>query len=576
MIVLTLVLLLVLLAMALGHDRFSSQLLWTTQKGTEGALATSLAENAVEEARFEIGRRVNNPADPLFDYFRGGQGRRPVDGLAVNDPGKSQTRKLLAEETYKRFNFEGEPAEVEIYSQEPFGPFNFETRGLLRYFTSVAGYPLRRPTDKLVRQVEVRQEFKVALIGPPSPFDRMTLYVHNGHEFLGLDSPDEWANTTKLLKKLRAEIVRAERERDRYKQKLLDNAGNKEYMPGYDAVMADLNAIPFDGLRKIEKYEQAYGREFVFPEPPMALVALAATGKGFNLGELASDAWVRQEAEWRRRKTTADTEEVALRRFESSNTWAPAAIRRGIRALRALSDFDQEFIMKRVYPLYFAGCRLDSKPRLVYNVIGADPAPGGGSAIEHYRGLLATFSRDQTSWRQKFFYRVRRDSAGSIDEALAKFRRQQDPVNGVLNGVVYVDNPGETLHLTEPIPGKLVLIVEGDIQLTNLPKADDRSLLTVISYGTMTVEGEVWACLIPRGSFAPSAGSGPSIRGSLILDESYHWTGRAPRLRGDVFPDLTLVSSAEPQPGKVAIFPDRQMVVLSPATESRVVNRTGN
>ncbi|MBI4865628.1 MAG: hypothetical protein HY816_01630 [Candidatus Wallbacteria bacterium] len=571
MLVLTMVLLLVLLALALGHDRFSSQVLWTSQKSTEGSLATTLAENAIDEARFELGRRVNVPTDPLYLFFRQGQGRRPVDGLSLAHSGN-----LLKGEAYKRFNFEGEPAEVEVFSQDPFERFGFETRGVLRYFASVTGYPLRNPKDKIVRQVEVRQEFKVALIGPPAPFDRMTLYVHNGHEFLGLDSADEWVNTNKLIKKMKAEVARIEKNRDEQKRRLESYRQYKDELPGYDQVMADLDNMKFDGLRKVEKYEQLYGREMQFPDGPLAMVALNSTGLGFNLHELGSDAWFRLEADWTARKRKADTADRELRRLESREEWDGGLIRRSIADIEYLNTFDQDMLVKRIYPLYFSGCKIDRSPRLIYNVIATDPTPSGGSALAHYQSLLAAFAKDRVGWRQKFFFRVKRGAAGSVDEALQRFRIQQDPVAGVLNGVVYVDNPDQPLNLTQPIPGKLVLIVEGDVRLSNLPKADDRSILTVISYGAMSVEGDVWASLIPRGTFATAPGSATVIHGNLVLDESYHWTGRTPRPSGQLVPDFALTSSAEDSPGNVRIFPDRQFVVLSPTTEARVVNRTGD
>jgi hypothetical protein len=581
LLVLTLIILLVLLVMAIGHSKFSSQVLWTSQVSTEGSLAMTLAENAIEETRFELGRRVNDPADPLFDFFRPATppgGARDVEGLLVNDPAKSHILSLLRGETYKHFNFDGDPVDVQILSQEPFGQFSFETRGLLRYSSSVVGYPVLRPKDKLVRQVEVRQEFKVSLIGPPSPFDRMQVYIHNGHEFLGLDSTDEWVNTNKLIQKMKEELKKLEKARDENREKLKKYESNKdECCPGYDQVMADLDAISFDGVRQLEKYEQAYSRQMLFPDPPLVLVGLNTTSEMLKPHEFSAETWSRLESEWRGLKAKADKAEQELRRLESDENWDGGAIRQAIYDLRRLSDWDQFLLMNRIYPIYFRSCRLDNAPRLIYNVIGADQvAGGGGSALAHYQSLLGSFAKDRRSWRQKFFYRIQKGSAASINEALDRFRQQQDPERRVLNGVVYVDNPDSMLVLTEAIPGKLVLIVEGDVRLANLPRADDRSILTVICYGTMFVDGEVHAALIPRGAYRPGTGPAmPKIFGSLILDESYHWADRQPRLTCELYPEMALTSSAETSPGKVQIFKDRQMVVMSPTSEARVVNRKG-
>jgi hypothetical protein len=117
-----------------------------------------------------------------------------------------------------------------------------------------------------------------------------------------------------------------------------------------------------------------------------------------------------------------------------------------------------------------------------------------------------------------------------------------------------------------------MVIVEGAVRVTDAGKASDASLLTVVAFGPMSVEGDVKACLIARGPCHLLGSSGPTITGSLILD-SYTSDGPVPGLRGTLRPDLRLVASSQSDSGEVAVFPDHRLVALSPSFETRAVTR---
>ncbi|MBI4868564.1 MAG: hypothetical protein HY816_16625 [Candidatus Wallbacteria bacterium] len=578
LVVLVMVALLVLLAMALGHDRFSSQVLFTTQRDADGSVATLLAESAIEETRFELAERANAAGDEVATFFRLGLGRRklPDAVLRVNALEGGRVRTLMREERYRRFALENSVVDVRVLSQDPFDRLAFESRGLLRYRATVTAYPLLRSADAVVRDVEMTQEFKVAVLGPPVPFDRVALYVHDGAGFLGLDrgSPaDPWPSANRVIRLLRADLERIRKLKEDVDQAMEQFKSAMAAAPLGQAITAqtiedlqrEVRAIPTGALEKIRDYETRYAPlSFGFPEPGVVVFSLAKSNRPLDLARLGPPSWRAFEQRWKTVHATARQDESALK---SGQITDPASVRAVIANVRRLAELDAKILLEVFAPPWFSGCRTGPAPRLMHAVGAATPAPEG-NALEYYRNLLDRFSLDNPRFRDKFFYDVKPAPGESANRAFEAFRREMDPAGRSANGVVAVDNAKSgPLELTGPSRGRLVVIASGDVTVSDIPAADPQSTLTVICFGRLTVSGEVHAALIARGPLVLAPGPETRIVGSLI-------TERLDTSAGTVVPDQRLVATEELPDGSVRVYPDHLAVALSPALDSRVVARS--
>lgn len=145
-----------------------------------------------------------------------------------------------------------------------------------------------------------------------------------------------------------------------------------------------------------------------------------------------------------------------------------------------------------------------------------DPQPGQ---------VQGSFEISRSYWSRKASLRLR-DRGQGIQAAYEELRERLP----VLNGVVYVENPGETLRLTDlRHQGRTVLVVEGGLDLVDIRLEDaSRDQLTILAFGDVQVAGELEASLVLTR--APSdleprrtVHIGTEILGAFVLTEGeYH------------------------------------------------------
>ena len=84
------------------------------------------------------------------------------------------------------------------------------------------------------------------------------------------------------------------------------------------------------------------------------------------------------------------------------------------------------------------------------------------------------------------------------------------------SGLLYISNPKETLVIRRTFRGRLVIVVEGDVTIERATVEDkNQDLLTIISFGSMAVEGNVHGTLMSWGSYRSQPAV--TIEGSVIF-----------------------------------------------------------
>ncbi|MBI3894098.1 MAG: hypothetical protein HY303_21475 [Candidatus Wallbacteria bacterium] len=517
--VIVMTLLMVLAFVGFSQRYFGSQVSSQTFRLAMGRLAEQLADSAVEEALHDVRSHVNDPSDPLFQEIRlevyaGVTGEVP---LTIKTP---FVERIAREAPYRGFFLEDVRADVIWQAQ--FSKLPYEKFGVVRC-RARAGIRLGL-TEKVQRTVETGVDFKIVLASTPRPFDQTTVYIEDGTSLGTSRANRRMEEALRTLEALASEKADVSRRLE---------ARKAEVSPGGsgEALLADYSSLDIPALRPtLHRMEEEN------------LVVFRVQDQ-VDLKELdMAGAVVRFES---------DLESVD-RRLSSARTALDAAFTDATRHreyLAALKDA--------------AGKRT----RFLQWLVGYQSATSewGGEAWSR----LAEFhyKLEQVEWKRKAFHFIREGQGGSARAQLEALAARL----GRLNGVVFVENPGETLELEGKLAelrGMLVLVTTGAVRLSGAGRnGGPTDFLTIVSYGRMSVDGEVHASLIPRGGVLVPASA--TVKGNLILHDAQDPSA----LQGIVKHDARYFSGRTTTEDSSGAFTDYYLCALGPRPVYREVQR---
>lgn len=479
-------------------------------------LAELLAESALEEAHAATGRMVNDPEaapagrEKLFDRFRTWGDQGGADALSTSV-----------------FSFQVPlPRTRELASQAPFAAGRFDISVDSRV---TAQAPLLRANDRaglVVHRATVRHAgvetvverqygFRVSLVTAMRPYERVTLVVQDGASFFkgerdedpGLaDVAEGLALKWAKLGEVRREAVRA-----------LHLAAEEHPVDGVDpdAGLPDdavLRAIDRADPELAEAASQLAARTRALEQQGyvMAIHSTRRAAAGEARVELAELDWPRAMSS-DLDAAAADAGQLvaalaALKSAAASVTTTEGAAQVKALAATAADDaraLDQSF--RRT---------LTCLARVTKDLRAFTPQEQQVRAeFDKTRELL-----DPVAWLARTYLRVDAADRRQSDGTLADYLRRRGHPAKAANGIVLWNNPGEPLKIDRlTFTGMLVVVATGDVEVSEVRKADANSLLTVVALGRLTVRGTVQASLIAPGQL--EIASGTRIEGNLVARE---------------------------------------------------------
>ena len=474
---------------ALARAFYSKGVTGQVIRSSLGIQAQTIAESAAEEALVELRRRVNDPDEPIYAELREEvyAGESSEFELGLDTP--------QLDRMYERYPdispFYVHDRTAQVKFQKQFTAVPYERFGLIQVRTTV-----RRDlslTSSVSRTVEQGVEFKVHLLSTPRPFDQTAVYVHQGAELL--ERPYQLIED--VLQSI--EFRRSEHE------DIVDMMDRRK------------DAVPFNGQAMLSRYEgvtvpeSAYWREKVpLLKSPAALFALGRPPAGVSLEHLAIGAKIRDAHE-------------DVRRAEEALGESRDRLERDFEVIDRHNDYLSKLRVTLGAYSEMIG-RMESFRNLFQVWDG-----------EKY-GALAPFEYklEPREWRKKASFVLDRSPDGDSPQQVLD-RLLSRPQGAY--GVFYTNWPSRSISLTNKrIKGRVVIVAEStNVSLNNVGPASPDDLLTVVSFGRVSVSGNVNASVMALGAldFAPDAKlegnlvlqkapSTSSIRGQVTYDPKYH------------------------------------------------------
>lgn len=454
---------------ALARAFYSKGVTGQVVRSSLGIQAQTIAESAAEEALVELRRRVNDPAQPIYAELREEvyAGESSEFELGLDTPQLDRMYERYPE--ISPFYLHERTAKVKF--QKQFTVVPYERFGLIQVRTTV-----RRDlglTSTVSRTVEQGVEFKVHLVSTPRPFDQTAVYVHQGAELL--ERPYQLIED--VLQSI--EFRRSEHE------DIVDMMDRRK------------GAVPFNGAAMLSRYqgvtvpESAFWRKKVpLLKAPAALFALGRAPDGVSLEHLAIGERIREANE---------------------------EVRRAEEALAESRDrLERDFEVIEHHNDYLAKLRV---------TLGAYSEMIG--RMESFRKLFQIWDGDEYGSLAPFAYKLEprewRRKAGFVLDRSPDGDSPQQVLDRVLGqpqgayGVFYTNWPTRNISLANKrIKGRVVIVAEATtVNLSNVGPASPDDLLTIVSFGRVSVSGDVNASVLALGSldFAPDA----KLEGNLIL-----------------------------------------------------------
>lgn len=470
----------VLVIIGVGQRFLGSAVSNQTQRTSVGDLALELAESAVEEALHQFRTKANDPATPIFalmrkDVYVPSLGDRDLTPF-IETP---HLKKILSEPQYSKFYLRD--LRVEIPYQRQFGGLGYERFGIVKVRAQVR-FDLSL-TESVSREVEAGVGFKVALCGPPRPFDQMALMI-----LIPGAAPSE-LEFAQLESKKRELFALVKETHDDAQQRA--ESGNTP-----DAVKDEYREIP--GLvNSVDTWQKQlpdlptsgfllWGGK---PAPqPLEFEELFILKK-LEEKERADLTPARREVEQALRKVTTAPDDVQAHRD------LIAAYRRRARALASLLTVMAE------QRQHFA-----AKSGDVFDAVN-------GHEYKLY----------ERHWGWKTFYELSEKPDDPIDAQLSRLLSAVHPISGILK----LNNTAKPVRLANvDIQGKLIILTgTGGVTLANVNRRErPADLLTIVSLGgPISVSGDVHAVVIggsteSRQKATFSAAPGSTIHGGLVLE----------------------------------------------------------
>ena len=482
-----------------------------------GEMALLIAESATAEAAFRVRKLANKPGENAFAAFRqevyaDGSGTFSLD---VEIP---HTLNLLNKSQYSRFSIDS--LDVNVLFQKQFSTVPYEKYGVVNCSATVA--TRTSLTNKIIRTVNLCLEFKVLLTAPPRPFDQVTFFLVNGTSVV--------SSANYKIDDTISEYGRIEGDRDEFVSLL---EGARGTVPGFDfdGAVGQLRSVNIPSRASIEN------RIHKFNTP----LTIFTVKDNVDL-EMVDLPGRLEEADGSIRD--AQTLYEKARSALSRNAASESSVSSYVTALRAfVMAYDKNIVAIDEFQDYFAE----------YSDSARDQLAGFFPKLE------------EVEWRRKAAWYLS-DRKGNIASQLKDLLTQNSP----LSGVIFISNSEEALNMEEVAgvtKGNLVIVTTGNVRLSGTGASAPSSLLTIVSYGTVSVEGTCYASIVAnnRLSMAPSA----KIFGNLIMKDIRNFSG----LKGTAQRDSRLHSGRTVPGDPTGAYTDYYYVSISPCETFQIIER---
>jgi hypothetical protein len=461
---------------------------------TLGDHAVYLAESALEEAMWTLNRDINKTGTALFAEFRRPSITGQPYGISIPVP---HFQEIVEAFPFMKYKLKGNAVQVDVIFERAFSTMPYEKYGTVRFNAEVTGKAGFGRSFR--RTVQDYKEFRSILISTPRPYGQIPFYVQDvagwvNPSYENKNIEDSKLDITTGIPRIRQgwhDYIEAEfREYDSYVNvdqyhAMLDNPPLNQAIP--PLVAFPQNPVAFSKLTQIQPLERlnlpgkiaAANQEILQQVAAVKAADLALT----NAVNAALDALDQAQAE----------------------ATIPPAIQALAQATAKLSDVH----VKRLN---------------IYKDFQSFVIVLGGAQGARIGSFFSKYS-SPAEWRSKALHII--DEGADVNLAFQELKSRFAP----LNGVVFVNNPSQTLVLKDlQIKGKLFVVTSGNLELGNIQPLDPSTdLLSFLSYGRTRISGMVMGSVSPMGEL-DMMGSQSQIVGNLVFNRIY----RPDQLRGGI------------------------------------------
>ena len=485
-----------------------------------GGIALDLGRSALTEALSELTRCANDRTDPLFSALR--SKKEQIQTIQI--PPRQIMKMVAGDPSLAGFEVAGGLVDAVVVSREPLSRLSYEARVVW----SLAVKIVHRATG-LVRTVVEERPMRIALLSVPRPYDQFTVLVLKAGNLVGSDL-NTWlsgsaAALDTLSQKDKPETVKRLSEVVSFVNERIE-AANDERSAGESKISA-FNPVDYVSMIQETQIPDAPKIGNLVTDPlhkiPSSYSVATTVDRVDDLSQLyllprlksSRESLALAESEYQREKGRFD--DLARRigglagRTAQSNG-EKDALRTNAKAMQSE--------LKALLPRLRSKMETLAKSHsgLLQQVRSYEDSwiETGGEASDWLVGFQ--YKLDPQEWAKRSFMRF--EGQGATSRFLAFLDRyQKESPSRPVNGVVFVDNPGEPLRIEgRTIHGKLTVIATGAVDLRDVRLADrSNDLMVVQCEDTLKVGGRVESALIPRGAFLPE--SGVELMGPLVLVE---------------------------------------------------------
>ena len=499
-ITLVLVLLVVLGIMGYYNHKFVGRISRDVAMTTLGDHAVFLAETAIEEAQFLFNKDLNEPNTQTFQALRAEAITRETISLRFEVP---EFQKILEGYPFMDYQLKDGHVLVDVIFQKAFSTMPYEKKGTLRFkaeITASAGFG-----KQFRRIVEDYKEFRSALVAPPRPYDQTTFYVQNIEGWINPSNENQ--NITNSNKDIDVTIPKIRQ-------------GWKDYFEKFRE---------FDDYIDVDRYKAMLDQPPLDPQKPnlisfpTQMVAYSKLGRIDDLKRLDLPGRIQ-----------LINEEIRIQR--ESLLRADKELDRHIR--QALDRRDQNYAESNIPPA-IESVALETKKLSDLHVKRLNIYADFQSLIILLSGNIGTrvgsfFGKYNSleEWRQKALHIIGEDA--DVNQSFEELIKRYQP----LNGVVFVDNPSQTLKITgKQFKGKVFVVTKGNLELSDIEPVDESNdLVSFLSYGNTTLNSRITASISAMGELRMNGQ--PMVKGNIILNRVF----RPEQLRGILDRDPRLYS----------------------------------
>ena len=545
---LVLVLLLVLAIIGLGHGTFSSSVSNMSKVAARSDMASDLANNGLTESHFYIANSVNDPASFLYDKFRSEKGDFSFSLTATH---LNHFFAELKEQT--TFQLEGSSVEVKV-SQAPLSkarPTEQERLGSLSIFVTIKHSQL-----DLTRRLVSTFEWKLVKAGPPRPLDDRTLFIAKANPLVkwGLEANDSMDKSIKRLGELLGLVQRARKAFEDMKNQVEGQSGASSFVAQLNEAIQTCQKLENEWPKIEVKTGDTKAQTNALHHFPTKDFSIESREKEIDLDKFNLPHRVRERALG-----------IEVKEQEQGAAWNAY--------VKAFQDQNKE------------GMKLFKEWVTKVTALAAEYK---GLLIDDYKDWQDTFSEVTGSERTSLLPAissmaikdvVRQVSAGIFEgdaHGNGDLRPLQEKFDDLLargnghSGVIFVNNPKTEFQIDRTFKGRLTIVVKGDVVVKRALVEDvSCDTITIISYGRMTVEGNVAGTLIAGRSLIMD--DGVKIDGTLIVLEPDYLTIPANKVfTGKLMRDERLMAGPQTDDGTMSTVKKEALYVVVAPVQSTV------